>query len=311
LLIYRLLKRILQAADPEIARFSATISPVPTLPFFALSWILTLFSHDVDTLEPIQRMFDFLLSRNPISAIYLAVAIIVAKKPQMLRLVREMGQEAMDDPSILHPLFARLPPLVADDPDTAPSTLGNKEGGGEENSSYDGPNPYEPIMLSTIFRITDDLLARYPFDGPLIRGTEILGEASSVMTYSRETEEGWTLKIAESQINGEVIKPGADMLDDEEEEEEAQVPRPIKKTRIRIPRNKLGMVVAVGVVLVGMGIAVYGARSGGPRSNWARWWNVVVRDWVERSHSGVGSVRGVLGYWTVAGTSYLRKLVSS
>jgi hypothetical protein len=308
--MYRLLKRVLQAADPEIARFSATISPVPTLPFFALSWILTLFSHDVDTLEPIQRMFDFLLSRNPISAIYLAVAIIVAKKPQMLRLVKEMGEEAMDAPSILHPLFARLPPLVADDPDTTPTTVGEKVDVKAESDSYDGPNPYEPIMLSTIFRITDDLLARYPFDGPLIRGTEILGEASSVMTYSREAEEGWTLKLAELQINGEVIKPGADMLDDEEEEEE-QVPRPIRRTRIRIPRNKLGMVVAVGVVLVGMGIAVYGARSGGPRSNWVRWWNVVVRDWAERSHSGVGNVRGVLGHWTIAGTSYLRKLVSS
>lgn len=66
---------MLKVADPELARFSSHISPVPTLPFFALSWILCLFSHDVDSLEPIQRMFDFLLARNPISAIYLAVAV--------------------------------------------------------------------------------------------------------------------------------------------------------------------------------------------------------------------------------------------
>lgn len=51
------------------------ISPVPTLPFFALSWILTLFSHDVDTLGPVQRIFDYLIARNPISAVYLAVAV--------------------------------------------------------------------------------------------------------------------------------------------------------------------------------------------------------------------------------------------
>lgn len=55
------------------------ISPVPTLPFFALSWILTLFSHDVDTLEPVQRIFDYLIARNPISAIYLAVAVRISK----------------------------------------------------------------------------------------------------------------------------------------------------------------------------------------------------------------------------------------
>jgi hypothetical protein len=308
-LILSLLKRVLQAADPEIAKFSATISPVPTLPFFALSWILTLFSHDVDTLEPIQRMFDFLLSRNPISAIYLAVAIIVAKKPQMLRLVKEMGQEAMDDPSILHPLFARLPPLVADDPDTISISLdGEKEVDTKQGNEYDDPNPYEPILLSTIFRITDDLLARYPYDGPLIRGEEILGEGSSVNTFSRELDDDWTLRLAESQINGEVIKPGADMLDEEEEEE---VPRPIRKPRIRVPRNKLGTVVAISVVLVGMGIAVYGARSGGPRSNWARWWSVVVRDWMSRSYTGVGSVRGILGYWTASSTSFLRKLLDA
>jgi hypothetical protein len=66
---------LLKEADPELARFSAQISPVPTLPFFALSWILCLFSHDIDTLEPVQRMFDFLLARNPVSAIYLAVAV--------------------------------------------------------------------------------------------------------------------------------------------------------------------------------------------------------------------------------------------
>ena len=308
-LILRLLKRVLQAADPEIAKFSATISPVPTLPFFALSWILTLFSHDVDTLEPIQRMFDFLLSRNPISAIYLAVAIIVAKKPQMLRLVKEMGQEAMDDPSILHPLFARLPPLVADDPDTVSASLrAEKEVNGVQDHGYDDPNPYEPILLSTIFRITDDLLARYPYNGPIVRGEEILGEASSVNTFPRELEDNWTLRLAESQVNGEVVRPGADMLDEDEEEEE-EVLRPIRKARIRIPRNKIGTVVAISVILVGMGIAVYGARSGGPRSNWGKWWSVVVRDWISRSHSGVGSVRGTLGYWTTSGTSFLRKLL--
>ena len=254
-------------------------------------------------------MFDFLLSRNPISAIYLAVAILVAKKPQMLRLVREMGQEAMDDPTILHPLFARLPPLVADIPD-ATKPLNEKEEEFEENNLYDDPNPYEPILLSTIFRITDDLLARYPWDGPGIRGQEILGEASSVYTYPRETEDGWSLHLAESKINGEVIKPGADMLDEEEEEEEP--PAPIRKrTRIRIPRNQVGTLVAFSVVLVGMGIAIYGARSGGPRSNWARWWSVVVRDWVGRTHAGAGSIRGTLRYWTACGSSYLRRLVSS
>jgi hypothetical protein len=293
-------------ADPEIARFSSTISPVPTLPFFALSWILTLFSHDVDTLEPIQRMFDFLLSRNPIAAIYLAVAILVAKKPQMLKLVRNLGSEAEDDPSILHPLFARLPPLFADDPDTAsPLVDGGRQslGGMDEEK-----NPYNPIALTTIFKITDDLLARYPWDGPIIRGSEIMGEASSVNTYTREAADDWDLEQAESLVNGEVIKPGADMLDEDDEEATPSL-APRLPRRLRLPRNKLGTMVAVSVVLAGIGIAIYGTRSGGPRSNWTRLWSVVLRDWTSRSHPAMVQIRTAVQHWTAASSSMLHRLL--
>lgn len=293
------------------------ISPVPTLPFFALSWILTLFSHDVDTLDPIQRMFDYLLARNPISAIYLAVAILVAKKPQMMRLVKEMGQDAMDDPSVLHPFFARLPPLIADTPDTPeteastrpqrPDFRSRTEDGTDKNGDQ---NPYEPIALSTIFKVADDLMARYPWDGPLIRGHEILGEASSVVTYTQEDTPTWSLRAAENLVNGEVVRAGAATLDDdsEEDEEEAIVPpiRPRRQFRIRLPRNRVGTLVAFGVILLGVGIAVYGSRSGGPRSNWARWWSVVIRDAVSR-RGYAGSVRECLISWTTAGSDAVQR----
>lgn len=281
----RILKRLLRAADPELSRFSSMISPVPTLPFFALSWILTLFSHDVDTLEPIQRMFDFLLSRNPISAIYLAVAILIAKKPQMLELVKEMGQEAMDDPSILHPLFARLPPMVADDPDFdsgAKARVLGKVGSNEKTSDED-VNPYEPIHLSAIFSVADDLMARFPWDGLTIRGHEVLGSASSVMTYSSEDDPGWSLGRAEQLVQGVVVKPGAGLIDEDEEDDLKPTPIPKRpRLHLRLPKNRAGTLVAVGIVLVGIGIAVYGARSGGPRSNWARWWTIVLHDVLSR-----------------------------
>lgn len=290
------------------------ISPVPTLPFFALSWILTLFSHDVDTLDPIQRMFDYLLARNPISAIYLAVAILVAKKPQMMRLVKEMGQDAMDDPSVLHPLFARLPPLVADDPDTETNAppIGQVGSDSKKDADEHGDvNPYEPIALSTIFKVADDLMARYPWDGPLIRGHEILGEASSVVTYAKEDTPRWSLDMAEELVNGEVVRPGAATLDDDSEEEEEDQPivPPIKlrrRYRIRLPRNKVGTFVAFGVVLVGIGIAVYGSRSGGLRSNWARWWTVVIRDAVSRG-GRTGSIKEYLVSWATAGSDTIHR----
>lgn len=45
------------------------------LPYYALSNLLTLFSHDVPTLPLIQHVFDYLLCRPPIASVYLAVAV--------------------------------------------------------------------------------------------------------------------------------------------------------------------------------------------------------------------------------------------
>lgn len=304
-------------ADPELSRFSGRISPVPTLPFFALSWILTLFSHDVDTLEPIQRIFDYLLSRNPISAIYLAVAILVAKKGQMLRLVKEMGQEAIDDPSILHPLFSRLPPLLADTPIVEDSTRQQEKEMEAKRAerSLDDVNPYSPITLSSIFAVADDLMARFPWDGPAIRGREVFAEASSVITYSLEsTDPAWSLHRAGALAHGEVVRPGAGFMDDDsEEEDENATPAPIRRrprSRLRIPRDKVGTLVAVGIVLVGIGIAVYGSRSGGPRSNWAKWWSTVLRDVASRRGSVVSRFTESLHSWTTKTSEPLRRLLA-
>ncbi|KAI9636676.1 rab-GTPase-TBC domain-containing protein [Dioszegia hungarica] len=298
----RLLKRILRAADPELSRFSSQISPVPTLPFFALSWILCLFSHDIDTLEPVQRMFDFLLARNPISAIYLAVAILIAKKPQMMVLAAELGPEAADDPSLLHPLFSRLPPLYPDTPDqtTPPSHITTDA----TNREGDNPNPYRPIPLSELFSLADRLMLEHPWDGPEIRGQEIMGQGSVVMSYEKEMaprpletgvgDKAWTLVDALQLVDQEVVKPGAGMMDDEEEDEdEAPVPvrkpgRRVQRRRwlLRLGRNKLGTAVAVGVVVLGVGMAVFGVKAGGPHASWARWWAAIVGKQIAGSGAG-------------------------
>lgn len=45
------------------------------MPFFALSWALTLFSHDLDSVATLARLFDFLLSHNPSMICHLVVAV--------------------------------------------------------------------------------------------------------------------------------------------------------------------------------------------------------------------------------------------
>lgn len=51
---------------------------VAPLPYFALSNLLTLFSHDMPTLPLIQHVFDYLLARPPIASVYLAAAVCLA-----------------------------------------------------------------------------------------------------------------------------------------------------------------------------------------------------------------------------------------
>ncbi|ORY26234.1 rab-GTPase-TBC domain-domain-containing protein [Naematelia encephala] len=287
--LLRLLKRLLRAADPQLSKFSATISPVPTLPFFALSWILCLFSHDIDTLEPVQRMFDFLLARNPISAIYLAVAILIAKKPQMYELAAKLGEEAQEDPTLLHPLFARLPPLHPDTPDS-PADLSEPSQEVDLVNLDDAPNPYKPIALSELFEIADRLMLEHPWDGDVLRGREIFGEGCTVLTYTEEEKARlggeWSLLEAMGKLDEEIVKPGV-MIDDDDDIEEADLDEiplpPVRRRRphwtIRVPRDKKGTILALGVVVLGVGIAVYAGRAGGIHADWVRWWTVVVKSW--------------------------------
>ena len=193
----------------------------------------------------------------------------MAKKKQMFTLAKTLGSEAREDPSLLHPLFARLPPLYPDTPDLPdPPTDAVKE---KLDPSDDEPNPYDPIPLSRIFRMTDDLLARYPLDGPLIRGGEIMGPHSVVCTYDAEPTESLPLCDAQKLVESEVILPGATEPDEE------PAPPPIK--HFRRPRSKIGTVMAVGVVVLGVGIAMYGLRADS-RSGWRGWWAAVVGSWV-------------------------------
>nr|ODN88645.1 hypothetical protein L203_02658 [Cryptococcus depauperatus CBS 7841] len=235
-----ILKRVLKAADLELYSFSAKISPVPTLPFFALSWVLTLFSHDCDEVEPVQRMFDFLLARNPIFAVYLAAAILIAKKPQLFALAKQLGQEYRSDPSLLHPLFARLPPLYPDTPDSSDPPLPTPTLSDLDDPS--APNPYAPIKLSELFALADSLSARYPWDGKLIKGRQVMGPGSVVTTYAAELQ-GWTAAQVLAYVDVNVVLPGATSMEDEPE-----------------PDSSLQTVLTVGILLLGLGMAWYGNR---------------------------------------------------
>ena len=179
----------------------------------------------------------------------------------MFRLAKSLGSEAREDPSLLHPLFSRLPPLYADTPSSC-----------VPEKSDD--NPYDPIAISTVFTITDQLLARYPWDGKDIRGHEIMGPGSVSNTYADET--AYTLKQAEKFSNKDVVLPGAT------EPDPIPVPeQPRRKSRSR--PNRKGTAIAVGILAIGIGVAVYRSR-GGIQGARVAWWTAFIRSYASRVH---------------------------
>ncbi|CAL1698794.1 unnamed protein product [Somion occarium] len=106
--LVRVLQRLLSLADPNFAEILQRTSP---LPYYALSNLLTLFSHDLPTLSLAQHAFDYLLSRPPIAAVYLAAAMLLSRKAEV-ELLEQEGEDGM-----IHSLLCSLPDLFDSDED--------------------------------------------------------------------------------------------------------------------------------------------------------------------------------------------------
>ncbi|EJC99233.1 uncharacterized protein FOMMEDRAFT_170559 [Fomitiporia mediterranea MF3/22] len=100
--LLQILKYLLRLVDSDYAALLERNTP---LPYFALSNLLTLFSHDVPTLPLIQHVFDFLLCRPPIIIVYLVAAVTLVRKDEAFRMEQE-GEDGM-----LHSLLSSLPDL--------------------------------------------------------------------------------------------------------------------------------------------------------------------------------------------------------
>ncbi|KAH6918184.1 rab-GTPase-TBC domain-containing protein [Coprinopsis sp. MPI-PUGE-AT-0042] len=101
--LLRVTRNLLRLADKP---FSESLERNSPLPFYALSNLLTLFSHDMPTLNLIQHVFDYLLCRPPIAVVYLTTVAILSRKEEVLALELE-GEEGM-----AHSLLSTLPDLV-------------------------------------------------------------------------------------------------------------------------------------------------------------------------------------------------------
>ena len=85
--------------DPELAEVFASNNLEP---FFALSWLLTWFAHDVTNLEEAARLFDLMLASPPIMPLYVAVVVLTGARSALL------DADVRDDYSLLHSTAAKL-----------------------------------------------------------------------------------------------------------------------------------------------------------------------------------------------------------
>jgi hypothetical protein len=86
-LIFPLLAR----ADPPV---HALLQRAHVQSFFSLSWILTWFSHNLDRLGDVARVFDFFLSSHPLMPVYATVALITQLREGLMQLQEQAVQEA-------------------------------------------------------------------------------------------------------------------------------------------------------------------------------------------------------------------------
>eukprot|EP00053_Salpingoeca_punica_P018624 m.183263 g.183263 ORF g.183263 m.183263 type:complete len:362 (-) comp17473_c1_seq2:231-1316(-) len=84
--------------DPELHAF---LLKSGVHPHVCISWVLTWFSHDLDSLSDVARVFDVCLSNHPLMCVYLSAAMICMRRDHVLA--------AKCEYSAVHKLLATIP----------------------------------------------------------------------------------------------------------------------------------------------------------------------------------------------------------
>ncbi|GAA5982067.1 hypothetical protein JCM10908_004723 [Rhodotorula pacifica] len=198
----KIVHRLVKAVDPELY---GTVSQAASMPFFALSWALTLLSHDLDSVAVLARLFDFLLAHNPSMICHLVVAILLTKKDDLL----DVSASCEGDPAIIHSALSQLPSIVlpntrragdASPPDTALSSPTRSHrrdaSSGKVAEAADEDDFSEDLMSSASFMASSSDLARSP----------TLTASSSVSTFAQlesdDEMDASVISTSEIQVGG-------------------------------------------------------------------------------------------------------------
>ncbi|PLW11890.1 hypothetical protein PCASD_22281 [Puccinia coronata f. sp. avenae] len=155
----------------EKPRFASLISQTSSLPLFSLSWILTLTSHDLTSLDVVSRIFDLLLCHPPVMICYLACAICLTKMDEVDRLVADALADGSElDIDMVHFVMSSLPPLTMDPPEQTMVTKpdSHSAAGHEKNNPTIKEDGSAPTNLAAQQRSQNNppLIDQLPQDQP-------------------------------------------------------------------------------------------------------------------------------------------------
>lgn len=242
--------------------------------------MLTLLAHDLTSVETAARVFDVLLSQNPVFVCYLAVAIVLAKKDE----VAAMDAEDADDPSMLHSTLAKVPRLRSMSPEVSEEAMDESWDAANRlldsdvwTPAFDEPEqpkrpepvgvPVEPILEAAL-----DLYRRFPVDHKAIAVDELLGPCSCVFTWSLDGSSPPGLSDEEAERvakegGPQIVKPAPV----EEDPDADRLRRAAKRNKEREMQRRAAAQVAFALVgVAGVLLALYAPQVVLARSDFLR-----------------------------------------
>ena len=145
-------------------------------PYFALSWIITWFSHDIRDTELVKRLFDFFIVSHPLMPIYMSIAMICHP------LNREDVLQTEHDFATVHQTLSQLP--------RNSSMVGWKYRPGDGYVSDDDDHSDDDHSSCDDDDMDDDLLSTGPMGSQSSVDTEFLLHEAATMKQSNTTGSG-------------------------------------------------------------------------------------------------------------------------
>ncbi|GAA6059279.1 hypothetical protein JCM10212_006672 [Sporobolomyces blumeae] len=237
----KLVHRLIQRVDPDLYFL---VNQAATMPFFALSWALTLFSHDLSEVAVIARLFDFLLAHNPAMISYLVVAILLTKKADLVDCLAREG----NDPATVHSVLSQLPNLTlaettveppaeipsASPPSTPPSTSISKLGpldpnytsGAESENLLSSPSA---SMTSSSFDLSSSTSSALDVSESLVSLSELASPTSPVESSGARRRATRSERFSTSSFDSDIHAFDDSMLSDPDIDNPAFSPFPTSR----------------------------------------------------------------------------------